>query len=207
MDRVVVNSILSNVEMTAMDLLVMDVFISHFGVFGVKTDINGRDGVKFDSGVVVEYYPILEDRKAAITARLKKLVSKHLLWKNESFYGFGMRAADIYGAMATISGDPEQEFDVIKRKKSLFRIELQEVWKNESSYFEKQGWPKGKDGAYQLNEFYKFWTEKVVGKPQLKWEMNDAFEISRRLGTWLANYKKREGNASGYKQGVESIGG
>lgn len=49
-------------------------------------------------------------------------------------------------------------------------------------------------GAKILNEFYSYWTEPNKSKTKMRWELEKAFEISRRLSTWAQRDKNFSNN-------------
>ena len=47
-------------------------------------------------------------------------------------------------------------------------------------------------GRDMLNDFFAYWTEPNKSKTKLKWELNDTWDVSRRLKTWAKNDLKFE---------------
>lgn len=52
--------------------------------------------------------------------------------------------------------------------------------------------------ASMIQEFIKYWTEKTYGGKKMRFEMQTAFDISRRMETWIRNSQSYKAN-SGYK--------
>ena len=44
----------------------------------------------------------------------------------------------------------------------------------------------------EVEKFISYWTEKNKSKTKMKWEMQETFQIGKRLLTWKRNYDKRE---------------
>ena len=52
---------------------------------------------------------------------------------------------------------------------------------------------KAKGGLYDNNtvkEFFNYWSELNKSKTKMKWELQQTFEISKRLATWVKNEDK-----------------
>ena len=45
---------------------------------------------------------------------------------------------------------------------------------------------------YLVSDFINYWTEKNKSETKMKWEMQQTFQISRRLLTWKKNNEKRD---------------
>ena len=56
---------------------------------------------------------------------------------------------------------------------------------------------KGKYSPDTLNKFLNYWTEKNKNGTKMKWEMQETFEISKRLGTWYSREMKFDSTKDG----------
>lgn len=50
--------------------------------------------------------------------------------------------------------------------------------------------PKGIYDKETVKEFFEYWSELNKSKTKMKWELQQTFEISKRLATWLKNEDK-----------------
>ena len=96
------------------------------------------------------------------------------------------------------SGELHPDLDKIKYwKKPLTKPNTKdfEIGERESDFIkevgkansEKVGLPK-----IEVQKFISYWTEKNKSKSKMKWEMQQTFQIGKRLLTWKGNYDKRE---------------
>ena len=96
------------------------------------------------------------------------------------------------------SGELHPDLDKIKYwKKPLTKPNTKdsEISERESDFIkevdransEKVGLPK-----IEVQKFISYWTEKNKSKSKMKWEMQQTFQIGKRLLTWKGNYDKRE---------------
>lgn len=86
---------------------------------------------------------------------------------------------DIY-----ISGTPAQKAVDFFEKGRMYKMAGQEmVEKGTFSYSTVKA---------EFDNFISYWTEPTPGGKKVRWQLEKAFDISRRLHTWFNNVKKRE---------------